>query len=547
MTLQKLFRLRADGLLDGIVLSTWTPEVEREVEFVTWARVRDVIVVHSHEHADRGPTMLYTQARAVWLGLQAVPERADVLKLRTDKTEDKINNFIPLLAEGTAGAVFEPGPHAAYSRKVAVLWPQFGRPFYFGDQAHYSTRKDAAAALNFDARFHLTMEGLNPETKWWIRPICERFRFWREYFHNVNQMYAPDFIRAALAMPGAPAVPTVIYDTIAATLRGMADGFLFTVRNPLVGDAGSQRFRYSALFEKPLLSNPFSYEGVAAGRKTVSLRDAASLPTLVAGDVDPCPVAEGVKAALSRQEQGPPPGFDAEGFREWVDACENVPRAGPIYNRPFIVMPELNGGGEEDDRFMVNLVGRAAGGASEEAGRDLLVRLKAQLAPQVPVSRALFRAALDLERSGGPPEVVNAAIAMAAQQKINEAAVEFAIRAVERALHVDAELAERLLQQTCSRGIAPALVLRALLGARRTGGGSRAVEEDMTAARALESLDAAFLDAAQAGQSVRTDTEGLEAFARDRGAAPAYILDFRRRMARLISAGALGTESIPSR
>ncbi len=544
LTLRKLFRLRAEGLLDGIVLSTWTPEIEREAAFIDWVRGNGVTVVHSLEHADRGPTMLYTQARAVWLGLQAVPEGADVLKLRTDKTSHMIDGFVPLLAEGTTGTAFDPGPHAAYARKVAVLWPHVGRPFYFGDQAYFGSGRDVAAALNFDARFHLTMEGLNPETKWWIRPICERFGFWRGYFHNVDQLHGPNFIRAALSTPGAPAPPPVVHDILAATLRGMSDGFIFTVHNPVRAGTVAEGHRYSALFDLPSRLNTLAYEGVSAGRKTLSLRDGASLAALIDGQVDPCPLTAGVTAALARQQHGPPDRFDAEAFRDWVAACAGVAQTGPVAPRPFIARPPTVPATGEADGFLVALVSRAAGDAPDVVARDLLRRLEIQLSHRLPMARALFRAALDMERAGGPVAIANAAIGMAAQQKINEAVVEYALRAVEQGEGVDPAQAERNLAPSCSRGIAEAHVLKALLGQRR-GAPDKFVADAMTAARALASLDAAFLDAARAGQAVPRDAVGLDAFAAQTGVGPAYVADFRRRMARLVAAGVLETFAVP--
>ncbi|PZW37749.1 hypothetical protein C8P66_14126 [Humitalea rosea] len=540
LTLRKLFRLRAEGLIDGIVLSTWTPEVDREVAFITWARSQGVTVIHTLEHPDRGPTMLYTQARAVWLGLEAVPEGADVLKLRTDKTLDRIDGFVPLLAEGTSGASFLPGPHSAYSRKIAVLWAHVGRPFYFGDQAYFSTKKDATAALNFDARFHLTMMGLNPETKWWIRPICERFAFWREFFQNIDQFYSPNFIRLALSTPSVPRPPDIFYDFVAATLRGMADGFLFTVHNPAPVGLQDTGFRYSALFDMSNHPNSLAYEGLAAGRKTIALREGDSLPALVEGRVEPCPLSEGVRAALARQEKGPPQHFDSESFREWIEACGGSAQAAQVAPRPYVALPPLGASVEVDGTFLIEQLSRAAGGASEAESRDLLERLERQLGYGLPVARALFRSALEAERAGAPAEMVNAAICIAAQQKINEATLEFAMRALEGAPGVDAALADKLLDATCSRGVVDAFLLRALLlGWRPLSGTPAAVpaEAAMAEARAHSSLDAAFLDAASGAGGPRFDAESMAEFARSQGAAPYLIENLQRRMARLIAAG----------
>lgn len=534
LTLKKLFKLRAAGLLDGIVVSTWTPELAKEPELVSWMRGNGVTIVHSFEHEDRGPTMLYTQSRAVWIGLGAVPDGADVIKLRTDKTSEMLDRFVPFLEEGTAGDAFAPGAHSAYSRKVAVLWPHVGRPFYFGDQAYFGTKADVGNSLNFDARFHLTMEGLNPETKWWIKPIYSKFSFWRGYFENTDQLYIADFLRAALAARHAP--PKSFYDIVAATLRGMHDGFLFTVRTPTPAGVADGGIRYSDLFAPPGKLNALAYDSIAAGRRTMSLRDARSLDALVAGEVEDCPLATGMKAALRAQVDAPPADFDADEFRAWVDSLENVPRSGPIAPRPFHILRPSQKMDDAQDDLVISLVSRTAGNIPESDAVQVVAVLEDQLSRGLPASRAIFRTALILQAKGLAISSVNALITTAANQKINEAAVELAIRAVEGQENVDGATALRNLGASVARGLPEAAFLQALLamGYGGTTPDRRLAESAFAAAVRLGSPDAALMAAIRRDGAAHFDLAALQSYGSARGLAPAHAGEFTQRMNRLL-------------
>lgn len=543
LTFRRLFQLRADGLLDGIVLSTWTPEVERELDFVAWARREGVTVIHALEHPDKGPTMLYTQARAVWLGLQAVPEDADVLKLRTDKTTEMLTSFVPLLSEGTSGAAFTPGLHGATRRKQAVLWPHVGRPFYFGDQAHFGTRQDLLASLNFDARYHLNMEGLNPEAKWWMRPSCERFPFWREFFQGTEQMVLPDTLRRLLPLPLSGHVPDVVFDVLATTLRMMTDGFLFTVKTPLRNDRDIPLPSYSELLRPTAVGG--TYLAASAGRQTVSLRTGASLDCLISGRVPDCSMSDGMKAALLRRKDGPPSSFDQASLYHWMSALEGEASARSALPRLFQIQTASSGGSERGGvDTAVQMAARVLATEDKQAAEKLLERLDAHLKQQLPVARAMFRAALDLERLGFDEAMVNSVITTAAQQKNNEASLEYALRALEGGKGTSMGLAEKLLAPACARGIGVAHYLLGLLLRQRLGPDATQAAQSFAEAARVGSPDVVYMQGAEARAS-QDDAAALRTFAESRGFAGPVAIDFARRTERLRKAGVMSMNRMP--
>ena len=537
LTFRRLFRLRADGLLDGIVLSTWTPEVERELDFVAWARTEGVTVVHALEHPDKGPTMLYTQARAVWLGLQAVPEDADVLKLRTDKTTEMLTSFVPLLREGTSGAAFTPGPHGATQRKQAVLWPHVGRPFYFGDQAHFGKRQDLLASLNFDARYHLNMEGLNPEAKWWMRPSCERFPFWREFFQGTEQMVLPDTLRRLLSLPLPGHVPDVVFDVLATTLRMMSDGFIFTVKTPIQDGQDTPLPSYSELLRPMAVGG--TYLAASAGRQTVSLRTGASLDSLVKGCIPSCFMSDGMKAALLRRKDGPPSSFDQASLYDWIRALEGDASARSALPRLFQIQVASSAGSAHGGvDTALQMAARVLATEDKQAAEKLLERLDAHLEQQLPVARAMFRAALDLERLGFDKAMVNAVITTAAQQKNNEASIEYAIRALEGGKGTSMGLAEKLLTPACARGIAVAHYLFGLLVRQRLGPDATQATQSFAEAARLGLPDSAYMGGVEA-HAAQDDAAALRTFAESRGFTGPVAIDFARRTERLRKAGVI--------
>lgn len=155
--LQTLVAWRSEGRLDGITISTWYGELEREPALARDIAAAGIDVVVGREVMAGGLRNIWRQQRALEQGLDALPANARVLKLRTDKCARRLARFrdalarpLPWIDEGSTSAL---GcvDRIVLSRASATI------PGLIDDTTFFGHRDDLRRLVTYDA---------TPEAKW---------------------------------------------------------------------------------------------------------------------------------------------------------------------------------------------------------------------------------------------------------------------------------------------------------------------------------------------------------------------------------------------
>ncbi len=201
--------LRAEGLADEILLSTWTgqfsgnPGIARELE------KHRVLWIESPEPRITLAGHIIHQMKAFMAGLNACPPGSRVLKLRTDKVP-----MLPAVWEGFrnalgggldreigGGAGGDPAYPTIFSERVAVTsFGNFANLFCMNDITFFGRREDLLTLANMDARFFERFRSMAPEQWYFAHPFIDRFPIFQSYFRiPLGMTHSADLRRRLLA------------------------------------------------------------------------------------------------------------------------------------------------------------------------------------------------------------------------------------------------------------------------------------------------------------------------------------------------------------
>ena len=135
ITINSILDLREDGLLSGIVVSTWNHSFKdkQKLKYDLIDKGIHVVEVPDLKNGENGQT--YRQHRLFDAGLSVCPENSGMLKLRSDKAAHRLDLFKSRLTKGIAPSGGEdPVPESkVFEGRVSVQACSMTMPFNHSD------------------------------------------------------------------------------------------------------------------------------------------------------------------------------------------------------------------------------------------------------------------------------------------------------------------------------------------------------------------------------------------------------------------------------
>lgn len=195
-----LLKRRQEGVIQGIVLSTWEKELDPFPLLREKLAKNRVAVVVSHPNDDLVADMqsnsvnYWRQATQIQAALDIIPPEAIVLKTRTDRALPTTRRLIEMLDESdplplvTAQAE-QRGMQAwprVFEHKMAIFKARTGRVFQFADFSFMGYQRDIRKLLNFDVTEFYFKRGIVANTQFFIYPFIREYPVIRDYYRVVD-------------------------------------------------------------------------------------------------------------------------------------------------------------------------------------------------------------------------------------------------------------------------------------------------------------------------------------------------------------------------
>ena len=160
---RQLIDFRSDGVLDGIVVSSWTGEYDRYPEVLAFVEAHDIALVECPQPLLKLNGHVLHQSRAVNLALDFVPDGAAVLKVRPDLAHLGAAEETRIRQRALKSPGNVPGFPPVFRRKPVVQGAFLTSPFYITDITVLADKSDLRKIFNFDYAFEFLGTRISPE------------------------------------------------------------------------------------------------------------------------------------------------------------------------------------------------------------------------------------------------------------------------------------------------------------------------------------------------------------------------------------------------
>ncbi|MGJ3244362.1 MAG: tetratricopeptide repeat protein [Opitutales bacterium] len=141
---------RHQGLVDGIVLSTWEGSFEDKPTLRKRLLKMGVVILENPDVEEPGPYHFWRQIKCLYLGLQAVPDGAIVLKARTDKNSAYLPAYKVALTQSLEPTKSYKDFNPVFQYKVSVSHIVTTMPGVIHDMLFLGYRDDLFRFCHFD-------------------------------------------------------------------------------------------------------------------------------------------------------------------------------------------------------------------------------------------------------------------------------------------------------------------------------------------------------------------------------------------------------------
>ena len=200
LTMDKLLTMRQEGVLVGIIVSTWSGEFDRFPELRKQLEDNQVKIIEQSP-LEKRVTLSRTnsinfmrQALQLQAALDCLPEDCFILKVRTDRALDHIKKIEPYLYNEPERISSTYHSFNGLSRrmskifdyKLTVLNAKMQRLFNFSDFVFWGYGADIRKLINFEIAELFVDRDLVANTQWFVYPFLEAFPIMRDYFRLIN-------------------------------------------------------------------------------------------------------------------------------------------------------------------------------------------------------------------------------------------------------------------------------------------------------------------------------------------------------------------------
>lgn len=199
LTLTRMIELRSEGKIQHIVLSTWKGEIDKYIGLREQLSYLQVYLIENPafspeiESTASESVNYWRQARQLLAALDMIPKRDFILRLRTDRSLNYINqmdklgvftNYAqPAIALGKFPKLFQ--------YKITVFGPKMVRLLHMIDFVLLGQNRDLYRLINFEFAELGHQKQIVANAQWFMAPFLKEFPILRDYLrfiHFVNRV-----------------------------------------------------------------------------------------------------------------------------------------------------------------------------------------------------------------------------------------------------------------------------------------------------------------------------------------------------------------------
>lgn len=232
ISILELLRLRDEGVIDAVVLSTWEGEIDKHEDLRSSLLGSGVILIESAPPSDSGDFHIYAQHKAFLEGLDACPAEALIFKSRTDRSFELTWTFLEQMRFGLPEAEPSFGLDACLTHKVGCLRISPSMPFYVADFTFLAYHRDCRRLLNFELFYDqfCMMSPMLPEVRWFASPFLRESAHLTRSFRELRLLEISMSILEHARSGSREPLPDLIIDLLALSLA-LVDGHFLTTRS----------------------------------------------------------------------------------------------------------------------------------------------------------------------------------------------------------------------------------------------------------------------------------------------------------------------------
>lgn len=289
---------KQDGVIDGVVFSTWHGEIARYSEISSRFEAGEFVLVELEQPKVKSFGYTLHQSKTLYYALQAVPDGAMTLKIRPDLglLNDQVRNAIL----GTDITMDVPvGWPKVFERKVLISTSFLDAPFYLNDIVFYGLKSDLLALASFDFSTEMVLANTAPEQFFFRGAFARQFPLLEAYLLVQPYFVYDDPEQSAMRI--SMLLESDIYlDVLALNVRFMRTYFRIGIIDPLERDGFAPID--AALRLEDLFHVPQAVPGAAflPGSHTVMVSDERPLDAMIARRFARSELGKRFAAALER-------------------------------------------------------------------------------------------------------------------------------------------------------------------------------------------------------------------------------------------------------
>lgn len=219
MSLNAAISLRQEGLLEGIVVSTWHDG------FRKYPSLRDelvkvgIIVVSVPDIKESGAGNSYRQHRLLDAALGLCPNGSAILKMRSDKCLHLLRLFRSVLRRGLTALANE-SPYTILQSRIAIISASLSLPFCHCDMVFFGQKEDLRSLIQIDLIYDWVFfpGTANAEIRWFSWPFLNHIPILRQYFEYFHCRRMSRFIIECYQEGQLEKIPDLIHDVLAANI-----------------------------------------------------------------------------------------------------------------------------------------------------------------------------------------------------------------------------------------------------------------------------------------------------------------------------------------
>ena len=177
-----LCQWRNQGIVEGIVFSTWIGEIEQYEGLRHQIKERGIKLVETLEPVLRAIGHVLHQMKAIYYGLEICPDDVYVMRMRSDLANP--TESISQVLSGNLDLTIDDsdGWPKIFEERIRINNGFVTAPFFICDLYFYGRKKDVQKLIHFDVRYEMMFCDMATEQWFHAHPFIDTFKIFTSYF-----------------------------------------------------------------------------------------------------------------------------------------------------------------------------------------------------------------------------------------------------------------------------------------------------------------------------------------------------------------------------